>query len=72
MNEERAMSPKIKPPTGKEEIMKTTVIETIVMSNNHLADLEKIAAALEIKYDTFTACYSEQTNRTIIDYKIYS
>ena len=41
MNEERAMSPKIKPPTGKEEIMKTTVIETIVMSNNHLADIEK-------------------------------
>ena len=52
--------------------MKTTVIETIVMSNNHLEDIEKIAAAFDIKYDTFTACYSEQNNSTVIDYRIYS
>lgn len=52
------------PGKGKGVIMKT--IETIVMKNNHTADVRKLAKLLGIEFISFTASYNEETNCTSI------
>ena len=43
-----------------------TRIETIVMKNNHTADVRKLAKLLGIEFISFTASYNEETNCTSI------
>ena len=43
-----------------------TRIETIVMKNNHTADVKKIALLFDIKFISYTATYNEKTNCTSI------
>lgn len=41
-------------------------IETIVMKNNHTADVRKLAKLMGIKFISYTATYNEETNCTSI------
>lgn len=41
-------------------------IETIVMKNNHTADVRKLAKLMGIDFISYTASYNEETNCTSI------
>ena len=43
-----------------------TRIETIVMKNNHTADVRKLAKLMGIDFISYTASYNEETNCTSI------
>ena len=52
--------------------MRIKNIETVVMINNWLGREKGIAETFEIPYQTYTSCYNEETNHTIIDYVYYT
>lgn len=64
-NEEKTRTPG----KGKEKIMKT--IETIVMKNDRTGAEDKIAALLDIKYESYVSAYHNDTNCTTIHYIRY-
>lgn len=43
-----------------------TRIETIVLKNNHTADVKKLAKLMGIEYISYTATYNEEMNCTSI------
>lgn len=46
-------------------------IETLVMNKYYIGQEEKLAAAFEIRYDTFVSSYDEETKCTTIHYILY-
>lgn len=43
-----------------------TRIVTIVLKNNHTADVRKLAKLMEVDFISYTASYNEETNCTSI------
>lgn len=56
--------------TVKESIMLRN-IETLVMNKYYIGQEEKLAAAFEIKYDSFVSSYDDETKCTTIHYILY-